>query len=602
MPVSLKPQNSALPRILAFPPRFLFATSRDRLTPLSAKFKQIALVNSSVGRLDYPSILSAYRGVHTYGVGRHSDPSKPKSPRAPLQSRVDLVALSVAIIFVCLGFSLQYRRSESNPPPETGALGVKPQLSELMASEIPPGRPGNLTPDQEEKLRKLWNLILSLGEDVTSTAADSTAASTAPSEASAAGKGEKPKKKRVSLFNRKDKKVSDAEASGSSTNVGGAHIKDDGEDKYGQTKQFLEALASQSPEALRATIWSMVKHDHPDALALRFLRARKWDVDKAFVMMISTMNWRLTEMKVDEEIMRTGEEGALEASKSADANIKKLGQDFMAQARSGKTFIHGVDKVGRPICMVRVRMHRQGEQCEESLEKYTVFLIETARMVLAPPVDTATIVFDMTSFSMANMDYTPVKFMIKCFEANYPESLGAVLVHRAPWVFQGIWKIIKGWLDPVVASKVHFTNNVKEMEEFIPPSHILKELDGQEDWDYKYVEPVAGENDKMKDTAARDALLAGREDLIQQYEEATLQWIKEAGTDNEASIKKQREELAQKLRDDYWKLDPYLRAKCVLDRTGVINEGGKIDFYPKTVAAGQTNGAPKVETSADDVD
>lgn len=38
---------------------------------------------------------------------------------------------------------------------------------------------------------------------------------------------------------------------------------------------------------------------------------------------------------------------------------------------------------------------------------------------------------------MANMDYTPVKFMIKCFEANYPESLGAVLVHNAPWVFQG---------------------------------------------------------------------------------------------------------------------------------------------------------------------
>jgi hypothetical protein len=30
-----------------------------------------------------------------------------------------------------------------------------------------------------------------------------------------------------------------------------------------------------------------------------------------------------------------------------------------------------------------------------------------------------------------------VKFMIKCFEANYPECLGAVLVHKAPWIFQG---------------------------------------------------------------------------------------------------------------------------------------------------------------------
>jgi hypothetical protein len=48
------------------------------------------------------------------------------------------------------------------------------------------------------------------------------------------------------------------------------------------------------------------------------------------------------------------------------------------------------------------------------------------------------IIFDMTGFSMANMDYTPVKFMIKCFEANYPESLGAVLVHNSPWLFQGM--------------------------------------------------------------------------------------------------------------------------------------------------------------------
>ncbi|MBE3049196.1 hypothetical protein IMZ48_43205 [Candidatus Bathyarchaeota archaeon] len=27
--------------------------------------------------------------------------------------------------------------------------------------------------------------------------------------------------------------------------------------------------------------------------------------------------------------------------------------------------------------------------------------------------------------------------MVKCFEANYPESLGTVLVYKAPWVFQG---------------------------------------------------------------------------------------------------------------------------------------------------------------------
>ena len=39
-------------------------------------------------------------------------------------------------------------------------------------------------------------------------------------------------------------------------------------------------------------------------------------------------------------------------------------------------------------------------------------------------------------------DYTPLKFIIKCFEANYPESLASVLVHNAPWVFQGKWRAV----------------------------------------------------------------------------------------------------------------------------------------------------------------
>jgi hypothetical protein len=42
----------------------------------------------------------------------------------------------------------------------------------------------------------------------------------------------------------------------------------------------------------------------------------------------------------------------------------------------------------------------------------------------------------MESFS--TQEYQPVKFIIKCFEANYPESLGLLLIHNAPWIFSGM--------------------------------------------------------------------------------------------------------------------------------------------------------------------
>ena len=68
---------------------------------------------------------------------------------------------------------------------------------------------------------------------------------------------------------------------------------------------------------------------------------------------------------------------------------KKKGEEFLHQMRMGKSFLHGVDRMGRPICVVRVRLHRASEQSVETLERFTVYTIETARLLLAPPVETA---------------------------------------------------------------------------------------------------------------------------------------------------------------------------------------------------------------------
>lgn len=280
-----------------------------------------------------------------------------------------------------------------------------------IKTETLPGRVGNLTSEQESKLRELWAAIFRVCNVGDLDADDNDGASTTAgsTQADKSNAKEKPKKRRITLFSRKGHKDKggDADSASVKNSVTPTLKEDDADDKYGQNKEFFDTLANSSPESIRATIWSMVKHDHPDALALRFLRARKWDVEKALVMMVSTMNWRANEMHVDDEIMKNGEEAMAELSKSSDPKQKLLGDDFMAQIRMGKSFLHGLDDKGRPMCVVRVRLHHQGEQCEESLERYTVYLIETARMVLRPPVDTATIVFDMTGFSMANMVSVP---------------------------------------------------------------------------------------------------------------------------------------------------------------------------------------------------
>jgi hypothetical protein len=132
----------------------------------------------------------------------------------------------------------------------------------------------------------------------------------------------------------------------------------------------------------------------------------------------------------------------------------------------------------------------------------------------------------------------------------------------------------------VVAAKVHFTNNRQEMEEFIEASRMMKELDGDEEYLYEYIEPVPGENDIMKDTETRDKLLAERQAIIDQYEKATLEWLKSGGVLSE-ELKARRNKLAEEFRATYWKLDPYLRAKSFYDRVGIFNPGGVVKFYPE---------------------
>lgn len=162
--------------------------------------------------------------------------------------------------------------------------------------------------------------------------------------------------------------------------------------------------------------------------------------------------------------------------------------------------------------------------------------------------------------------------MIKCFEANYPESLGICLIYKAPWVFQGFWKIISRLLDPVVASKIHFTNNVKDLEPWVDRSQIPQEMGGDSPYEYRYIEPQEGENDLMKDTGTRRKLEAERARTGAEFERLTVKWI------NGENVNIQRQQLATKLKEQYWKLDPYIRARTLYDRLGVFNSGGKVDW------------------------
>lgn len=217
----------------------------------------------------------------------------------------------------------------------------------MSGVSIPSGFLGNLNADQEYKLQQLWMVLLKALEASSGEGNSSVDAS----------------------------KLSES-------------LKDLGLDAT-QTKTIAQSLANLNTEELHQGFLASIKNENPDVLMLRFLRARKWDVGNSFAMMIASVEWRIKEMHVD-DVLTKGDLHALKKSKDAKSPAeKKDGTMFLAQSRVGKAFVRGTDKTGRPIVVVQVRVHKPGEQSEEVLNEFIVQVIESVRLLLRPPVETA---------------------------------------------------------------------------------------------------------------------------------------------------------------------------------------------------------------------
>lgn len=197
-----------------------------------------------------------------------------------------------------------------------------------------------------------------------------------------------------------------------------------------RTAEFMKLMTDKSPENFKQHLLDFIGPEHPDGLVLRFLRARKWDVGKAMEMLVADINWR-QEMRIDEHTVADGESVTFKEKPTEDD------KGFMMQYRSGKSFVRGTDKEGRPIYVIKVRLHDPKAQSGDSMETYVLHNIEGLRVLVRAPQDKACLIFDMTGFGLKNMDFHVVKFLAQVFEARYPETLGVVLIHNAPFIFWG---------------------------------------------------------------------------------------------------------------------------------------------------------------------
>lgn len=401
-------------------------------------------------------------------------------------------------------------------------------IEEMPAADIPTqeGYIGNLTEDQHSSLVRMWESYFDICDRARGNASK--------------GQG----------FT-EDKTGGDLKKSG---------IPDDDkakdEAKRLQEQQGMNALMEEyGPEALRDSWWNFVRGDNPDGNMLRFIRARKGDVERGLAMMATCLKWRL-DTDVESFILK----GDL-------VNSEEIPK-FIEQQKSGKVFSLGCTVKEQPICYVIMAKHSVFGQPAASMQKFIVTQMETFRLLMHPPNDKATIFFDLKGFGVKQMDFVSLLYLVKVLESYYPESLGTMYVSNAPWIFWGFWRAVKNLLDPVVRNKIKFIAKPEDTEGDVPEDMMIEYCGGKVKTDFQFVDPRKGENDPQQDKETKEKLLKRHRALTDKYEEVTRAWCKAGGKDEQ--LQEQRDVLVKKLRLSQFELEPYTRGLTAYHRNGVL--------------------------------